>query len=392
MKIGILTQPLHNNYGGLLQNYALQTVLKRLGHDVYTINVKSKNSTKFIRFASILKRSAQRLLGQQVRVRTWATAQEAEVISQHTRQFVNRNIVTTESITRKLDSNLLNNYNFGAYIVGSDQVWRPKYSPQLPTYFLDFLENNTDVIKLAYAASFGVDDWEFTESQTVEFKRLAKLFNAISVREDSGAELCKKYFDVDATHVLDPTMLLDKEVYISLVEKDNIKESPGNLFTYILDSSDEKNSIVKTIANNYNLRPFSVMQTKRFSDKDRQGINDCVFPPVEEWIRGFMDAQFVVTDSFHGTVFSILFNKPFVSIGNKGRGLSRFTSLLKMFNLEDRLIFNSKYYNLDNLDSIDSERINLILRDEREKSLRFLNKYFENNKLNILSDKDLKYV
>jgi len=118
------------------------------------------------------------------------------------------------------------------------------------------------------------------------------------------------------------------------------------------------------------------MQPKKFYDKERKGINDCVFPPVEEWIRGFIDAEFVVTDSFHGTVFSILFNKPFVSIGNKGRGLSRFTSLLKMFKLENRLIFNSEYCNLDNLNSIDWERTNSILRDKREKSLRFLYEYF----------------
>lgn len=379
MKIGILTQPLHNNYGGLLQNYALQTVLKRLGHDVYTINVKSKKSAKLIRFASILKRSVQRLLGQQVRVRTWATAREAEAISQHTHKFVNRNIVTTESITRKLDSNLLNNYNFGAYIVGSDQVWRPKYSPQLSTYFLDFLENNTDVIKLAYAASFGVDDWEFTDSQTVEFKRLAKLFHAISVREDSGVELCKKYFDVDATHLLDPTMLLDKDAYISLVDNENVKESPGNLFTYILDSSDGKNSIVNTIAHKYNLKPFSVMQPKRFSDKDVQGINDCVFPPLEEWIRGFIDAEFVVTDSFHGTVFSILFNKSFITIGNQKRGLSRFVSLLNLFELDNRLVDEENPFNVNDLfiNNINWYKVNKIQEIERAKAINFLKSYIQ---------------
>ncbi len=338
MNIGILTQPLLINYGGLLQNYALQTVLKGMGHDVHTINIKNKEISKHRKFTSILKRAALRISGQQVRVRTWPTVMESELISQYTRQFIQKNIITTDLITRKVDANLLNDYNFEAYIVGSDQVWRPKYSPQLPTFFLDFLESNTDVKKIAYAASFGVNDWEFTETQTENLKRLVKLFDAVSVREDSGVDLCNKYFGIDAAHLLDPTMLLNKDEYISLVEKENIKESSGNLFTYILDSNNETNNIVDKIANKFNLKPFSVMQPKRFSDKDRKGIDDCIFPSVEEWIRGFMDAEFVVTDSFHGTVFSILFEKQFITIGNKERGLSRFDSLLRLFGLEDRLV------------------------------------------------------
>src|SRR5690554_3672694 len=219
MKIGILTQPLHNNYGGLLQNFALQKALRGLGHEVYTINIKNRESSKFRKYASILKRSTQRLSGQNVRLRSWPTLKEAEIISHYTGQFVKRNIKTTDVITRKVDATLLNDYKFDAYVVGSDQVWRPKYSPQLPTYFLDFLKHNSDVKKIAYAASFGVDYWEFNESQTAEFKRLIKLFDAVSVREDSGIALCKKHFDVEAVHLLDPTTLLTKDDYITLVEK-----------------------------------------------------------------------------------------------------------------------------------------------------------------------------
>src|SRR5690554_2827249 len=338
MKIGILTQPLHNNYGGLLQNFALQTTLKKLGHESQTINIKNRENLKLRKYASLLKRTVLKLSGQKIRVRAWPTEEEKEIISKYTQQFIKKNITTTDLITKKVDEKLIDKHSFDAYIVGSDQVWRPKYSPQLPTYFLDFLKHNSDVKKIAYAASFGVDYWEFNESQTAEFKRLIKLFDAVSVREDSGIDLCKKHFDVEAVHLLDPTMLLTKDDYITLVEKENIKESSGNLFTYILDSSREKNSIIEEIANKYNLKPFSVMQPKRFSDKDRKGIDECVFPPVEQWIRGFMDAEFVVTDTFHGTVFSIIFNKPFISIANESRGTTRFTSLLKLFQLEDKLV------------------------------------------------------
>lgn len=374
MRIGILTQPLFNNYGGLLQNYALQTILKKLGHEVCTINIKYKEITHFHKYVSVLKRVTLRTLGQDIRIRVWPTRREAQKISQHTRKFVQKNIKTTDLITKKVDEDILKQYAFDAYIVGSDQVWRPMYSPQLPTFFLDFLEDNHKVEKITYAASFGVNDWEFTDAQTKEFGRLLKLFDAVSVREDSAVTLCRDRFGVDAVHLLDPTMLLDKDAYISLVEKEQVKESPGNLFSYILDSSSEKNKIVDTIANKFVLNAFSVMQPKRFSDLHRQGVDDCIFPPVEEWIRGFMDAQFVVTDSFHGTVFSILFNKPFISIANKSRGLTRFTSLLKLFRLGDRLVYSSGDFNPESLNEIDWEKTNRIMEREKEKSIQFLKK------------------
>lgn len=86
----------------------------------------------------------------------------------------------------------------------------------------------------------------------------------------------------------------------------NISKSPGNLFIYILDKNQDKSAIVDSVADKYNLEPFSAMPKRSFSEPGRKDINDCVFPPVEEWIRGFIDAEFVITDSFHGTVFSII--------------------------------------------------------------------------------------
>lgn len=375
MRIGILTQPLQNNYGGLLQNYALQTILSDLGHEVLTINIGGKvYSRPLIKLASVLKRSLLKASGHNIVIRAWPTKNELNIISHNTNRFVNRNIKTTKLFTQKINENLLKEYAFDAYIVGSDQVWRSCYSPQLSTFFLDFLEGNSTVKKIAYAASFGVDDWELANKQTEEFGRLLKLFDAVSVREDSAVELCKNYFSVETTHLLDPTMLIDLDDYTSLVEKENIEQSPGNLFTYILDKDSDKLNIIDDIAHTYNLKPFSVMPLKNFSEPGRKDIYDCVFPAPEKWIRGFIDAQFVITDSFHGTVFSILFNKPFISIANKGRGLTRFTSLLKLFHLEDRLIFSSEDFVPENLKEIDWDKTNAILNQEKEKSIQFLKK------------------
>jgi len=373
MKIGILTLPLHNNYGGLLQNYALQVALRNLGHAPLTIRIDYKDSNFFKVLFWTGYRLLLRIYGKKIRVLDVIPSKsQKEIISQHTSRFIENNIKMTKRIKQKVNQDLLVEHKFDAYIVGSDQVWRPKYSPQQSTYFLDFLEGTTSVKKITYAASFGVSEWDFNEKDTKEYGRLLKMFDAVSVREDSAVNLCRTYFNLDSAHLLDPTLLLDKEVYTRIVEKQKIKKSPGNLFSYILDKSAVKSAVVDAVATKLGLSPFSVMARRSFAEFGKRSLDDCVFPPVEEWIRGFMDARFVITDSFHGTVFAILFNKPFLSLANKSRGLSRFTSLLKLFHLEDRLVFSFDDLELNNLKEIQWESVNSILKDEKEKSFQFL--------------------
>lgn len=216
-------------------------------------------------------------------------------------------------------------------------------------FFLYFGDKKDKAKRIGYATSFGVDNWEYSTEQTIKCSLLVKSFDAISVRKDSAVNLCKEYLGVDVIQVLDPTMLLNKDDYIKLVEKDNIKECKRTLMTYILDKSSENTIIIQKVAKELGLIPFSVLPNKTFSEVGRKYIDDCIFPNVTDWIRGFMDADYVVTDSFHGTIFSIIFNKPFISIGNAGRGLTRFTSLLKMFGLEHRLILYSNELTLEKI-------------------------------------------
>lgn len=370
MKIGILTQPLISNYGGILQNYALQTILKREGFDPCTIQCAPIISN-VTRVTSILKRCLLKyIFRRKIILRIFPTEKETAIMLQNIEPFMNKYIVQTKKY-KKVILKKIKKYAFEAYIVGSDQVWRPQYSPYLTNYFLDFLVGNNEVKKIAYAASFGVDNWEFTTEQTKNCAALAKQFDAISVREDSAIELCKKYLDVDAIQVLDPTMLLKKEDYTDLVKQDNIPERENILFNYILDKSDEKNIIVETIIKESKLHPiYGALPYVFYLKKSKKDLSDCIFISVPEWIAGFRDAKFVMTDSFHGTVFSILFNKPFVVFANEDRGNTRLTSLLKMFNLEERLItsadFDKKLFYLDYYE------INKILEKERDKSITYL--------------------
>lgn len=367
MKICILTQPLGHNYGGIMQNYALQTVLKRMGHEVWTEDRKVNK----VAFLSQLKRvSFIRFLFGKKKITSPSSKQEA-IIQKYTRQFIKKNIQTTVPIYSKNKKKLLQ-YNFDAYVVGSDQVWRPCYSYGLYNYFLDFTKG-LNVKRFAYAASFGVDNWEFTEKQTKECEKFVKQFDLISVREYSGIGLCESYLGVEADHVLDPTLLLEKEDYISLINLEN--KSKNGLYTYLLDDSEEKNEITNKLCSKFKLSVNTVMPKIRFKTLGKNPISKCTLASVSDWLSGFYNADFVFTDSFHGTIFSIIFNKQFITIANKDRGIARFSSLLKMFGLEDRLIFSIN----DLTDSlicnhIDYDTVNKQKNHMKKISMNFLSK------------------
>lgn len=366
MKICILTQYLGSNYGGLLQNYALQTVLKRLGHEVWT---EDRRPNKLPILDTLKQVPLLRFLcGKKNKKRFRPSLAEKAIIEEHTRQFVQDNIQTTVPIYSSNKKKLLK-YDFDAYVVGSDQVWRPRYSYGLYNYFLDFTEG-LKVKRAAYAASYGVDNWEFDAEQTKECKRLVQQFDYVSVREDSGINLCKSHLGIDAIHVLDPTMLLEKEDYIDLIDS---RSKPNNgLYTYILDDSEEKSKIIKKICSKLSLTENTVMSELKFSTLGDNPISKCALASVSDWISGFYNADFVFTDSFHGTLFSIIFNKQFITIANKDRGVARFSSLLKLFGLESRLIFSMN----ELTDSLVSSRINYDLVNRNKENMKRISMAF----------------
>ena len=372
MRIGIITLPLYTNYGGILQAYALQTVLERMGHEVW-IEYRRNNKYNIRKYIRPILLFILSLFFFRVRRIYIPTEREENVIGQYVNQFVFKYINRTVPIYTK-SKKLLKPYKFEAFVVGSDQIWRPRYSRGLTNAFLDFTESE-NVKRISYAASFGTDVWEFTRRQTKKCARLIKKFDAVSVREDSAVLLCKKYLDVDAIHLLDPTLLLKKEDYLRLISQDcQISKIEPELFVYILDDSVEKQKIVETVSSTLALNAISIMPHKRFEEVGSKYIDECVFPPVSDWLKGFKCAKYIITDSFHGTVFSIIFNKPFIVVANKGRGLSRFTSLLKKFDLENRLIYSIKDLSEKIIYSpIDFDCVNNIRNREIEKSLRFLN-------------------
>lgn len=373
MKIGILTQPLHANYGGLLQNYALQQTLIRLGHEVETIDWEGGSGLHETLYRIKIRVLHTLFLNKYPQLKYRPNKKERAIIQRNTNHFINTYIDHTEAIHSYEEFvKQASKGKYDAYVVGSDQCWRPCYNAFLSSMFLDFVQDKQDkqVKRIAYAASFGIDKWEFTPQQTAVCVPLAKKFDMVSVREDSGVKLCKEYLGVDAVHVLDPTMLLTKEDYIQLIEKEKEPKSNGTLFNYILDPDAKKSVFIQKVAKAKGLKAFQVLpkcQAEIRTKEDvKERIEDCVFPSVTTWLRAFMDAEMTIVDSFHGMVFSIIFNKPFWAIGNVSRGMSRFTSLLKMFHLEDRLLDADHLDDVDLSKPIDWTKVNGILEEKRK--------------------------
>lgn len=370
MKIGIITLPLHTNYGGILQAYALQKILMQLGHKAYVVDkdpiITLPTRTKYLIY---LKRAFLRYI-KRIDVELFpdkAHNQQINTIRQHTNKFIEKYIKrrAIKDVTEIKES------DFDCFVVGSDQIWRciyNRYFPGTRNAFLDFTKD-WNVKRIAYAASFGTDEWEYNETDTHACAALAKRFNAISVREASAVKICNEKLGVNAEHLLDPTMLLKVEEYIKLFQDVKTPASNGGLMCYILDKNKDTNTIISNIKEKTELTAFYT--NSRIEDPFAP-IEECIQPPVEEWLRGFYDAKFVVTDSFHACVFSILFKKPFIVYSNKTRGKARFTSLLTTFGLEDRLVHSPHEVYAIFSKTINWENIDKILIEQREKATKFI--------------------
>lgn len=353
MKIAFLTLRVDNNYGGNLQRFALSRILRNLGHDVIFLQFRSEwNNDKFyVRFINIVKniicsqneKSPKSSLYWKVENPLW------EERRKNTFPFF-KNYVKHSPLLWSIDvlKKYISEEDFEAYIVGSDQVWRKTFTKRwgLERFFLDFVPDNK--IKVFYSASFGQYEGEYTSEDIQLLTPLYQKFNAVSVREESALHILEQYgwTSPAAVLTLDPTLVLDVSVYMDIVKNSTTHPSAGNMFCYILDTNDEIDNKIKTIAKEKGLTPFYASLTGKHSMS------------IEQWLKSFIDAEYIVTDSYHGLVFSIIFNKPFYLLYNEFRGNARFDSLLHVLNIKDQ--------------SYNWEEINSIIENERNKSIAFI--------------------
>lgn len=374
MKIGILTLPFNNNYGGYMQAYALMTVLKRMGHEP-TLIMRRHNPYRVsivFRIKFFIKGILKTIIRHKIYPFIYGEESSFRARGKNMLTFVDkyiqpqtRYIYSTDELRKECEG------HFDAFIVGSDQVWRPIYVQGLiGNMFLDFT-TGWNVKRIAYAASFGTDAPEYTEEAKVLCGSLIEKFDAVSVREQSGLNVFDDFgWKVkNPKVVLDPTMLLTREDYNKvLTQESNIAK--GKIFCYVLDNSNEVKTVISKIQKQIKKTIYEITDIQK---------GDSVLSSIETWMSAIRDSDFVITDSFHGTVFAIIFNKPFIVYANKNRGIDRFRSILNHFGLEDRISNSSCSINEIITKQVNWDSINEIIRKNKEVSIIFLEGILNHN-------------
>lgn len=364
-KIGILTLNGYHNYGNRLQNYATQEILKDLGFEAETILVDRSN----IEEKKLSKRLERITSFRELKIKIFKRITNyfnKDIIKERNNKFISftkEHIKETEySISnRNIPKDLSGRYDY--FITGSDQVWNPYNLHGTSLYFLTFTEKRK---RIAFAASFGISKipTEFHE----RYKKWLFEMHNISVREKSGAIIIKELINKEVVVLVDPTLMLSKEKWLSISKKPKNKPTKKYLLTYFLgDPTNETKIQIKNISEKYKLKVV-----KLFDLNDRETYKT----GPAEFIDYINSAALVLTDSYHGVIFSILMEKPFVCYdrrNKKGSMYSRIENLLDICNLRTR---EEKYIkdNEEDIFNLDYSLINKILATERRKSFDYLKK------------------
>ena len=294
-KVGLLTLPLKDNYGGVLQALALYTHLERMGCEVTLI----QKEVFYPHWKKVLV-----ILLEWLPFQNFKKFRSTRLNGKIHKGLIDSIIIrkTERAFTRFDMERIASRYNFDAVVVGSDQVWRPQYTDRVyyGVYFLDFLDE-VQTRRISYAASFGLDFWSYPEKES-EIRQLLSEFDALSSRETSGVELCAKFGRSDCLHVVDPTLLVGRDFYSALIDGMPLDQDK-NILCYILDDDEFKRKLISNCG--LALGQKLALRYIYTKDSDRQIYT------VPGWLRAFADAEYVITDSFHGVVFSIIFNKKF---------------------------------------------------------------------------------
>lgn len=337
MKIAILTLPvIRSNYGNILQAWALQAILEEMGHSVEVLMPK--------RYKKLPLRQRVKNIILKIKERRKEDNFKAKNIKM---RWVNG-----------LSPDAVNGYD--AIVVGSDQVWRKSYfegcwRPTDPeNAFLAFC-SNLNIRRIVYAASLGLDYWEYNSDETTRIKQALDSAHAISVREISAVDILNEATECKAVHVLDPTMLISKDRYL-MMAKDELTKVNRVIASYILDDSEDKKVLINKVSTLHNL-PNTELNEPSVS--------------IKKWIASIASSEMVITDSFHGCVFAIIFNKPLVFLSNANRGNARFDSLINTFGISKNQVTSSQDFD-EHKDYSLPTNLNNILDTLRLKSLNFL--------------------
>lgn len=375
MKIALLNLSIDNNYGGNLQRFALCRVLQKEGHEVEFVKMFTRQY--YPEFPKNIIKYGIRFLKKTVGMDVVIFKERLKELDNNlqlsqTISFIEKNVPCYKKSFYPGDSmDELNNAGFDAIIVGSDQVFRAPYNRKRENFFLGFIKNPL-IRKIAYGASFGNAGEEYTPEQISRCRQDISLFHSVSLREKSGIDIFRKFgwkTNKNPQLVLDPTLLLNANEYDSLIDNNCVN---NGIFCYVLDMSNEKMDFIKEVSKKIG-KPYTILDGL-FPNLQRGTFKHPVqIPTIGKWLAQIKKADFIITDSYHGTIFSIIFNKPFASIINNNRGKERFTFLEEEFGLFGLFISNlSLKFDIDRPFQVNWKLVNEKISSIKLDSIAFL--------------------
>ncbi|MBQ6994451.1 MAG: polysaccharide pyruvyl transferase family protein [Lachnospiraceae bacterium] len=340
--VGIVGWWYNLNYGGTLTYYALHQVIRKLGFSVLMIAQTSEDPNYHPNKETVPYRFALK----------------------HYYISKNHSRYNMQGLNEHCD----------VFISGSDQLFNPVlWQWSGPEYFLHFVNNNRK--KISYASSFGnkfQDVGNLTEKMAYWLKR----FDAISVREDYGVDIAKETFGITAQKVLDPVFLCDVNEYIKVANESKEKRDKNYFVNFFLDPTEEKREIIFYAEQKLQCEYINLINADHIEENEKKlhMKNTMANADIEDWLYYYYHSDFIITDSFHGTCFAIIFRKPFISIANTARGEKRFISLLTELGLMNRLVYTfDEIKEKDYLfGDVDYQRVEEILEKKKKDSLDWL--------------------
>lgn len=345
--VGIIGVAVGANYGSVLTYYSLYRTIESFGKKVLMISKIGAKST------------------------------DPEIQNTHAIKFAKMHYNLSKVYSQETVKEL--NDIVDTFVIGSDQVWNYGVSQHFgKSFYLDFANDNKR--KISYAASFGHGKDFAPPEEVVEISALMKRFNAISVREDSGVKIAGDVYQASAKQVAEPIFLTSAEDYMELAKHSNRNLESPYLLAYILDPTPEKRDAIKHIAGKLGLDIRIVLDgwPNLFEqNKNKMGLPANIEENVNtyDFLKLYANCSYVLTDSFHGTAFAIRFEKPFASIGNRRRGLTRFDSMFRLIGHRSRFTQNPEIIIKEDarfLAPLDYRKINDLLDKHVENSKDWL--------------------
>lgn len=373
MKIGIITILNVNNYGAELQAFALHNKLRTMGFDNEVINYLYYKNPDFKKepaskplmktnFKNKLKDFALKWLDKYSSVRY---PKIAKIRKQRFHDFHKQHTVISKvynSFSALYDAQL----EYDTIIVGSDQVWNPNNGTNIAPYFLTFAPKKAK--KISYASSFGVGD--VNQAYYPQYKKWLNNLDYLATRESDGVEIIKEITGRDAVHVLDPTLLLGKKQWEKILVPYE-SDKPYLLF-FVFKKNAFAEDLAYKIQKQTGYQIIRVCKNEMPLENDKNILNIRDFGPAE-FLGLYQKASFVITTSFHGSIFSLIFEKPFYTVTPASKNNnSRQQSLMELIGLEERLIKEGSEVDLTNWKTVDFDRVGKILKNEIEKSENYL--------------------